>query len=95
MSVEDIPRNPIPWYFWLVTVLCVLPLGAYPVMIADLQPDSPARTFVLLYPAYVVVSAVCALICYGRRPEVSWVLLALMVLTHIAMWILVTDPVLQ
>ena len=93
MSIEDIPSNPIPWWFWVITVVCVLPLGAYPLMLADAPAGSAAHTFVLLYPAYVVVSAVCALICYGRRPEISWILLVLMLMTHAAMWILVTDKV--
>ena len=93
MSIEDIPRNPIPWWFWVITIICALPLLAYPWLLSDAPAGSPARTFVVLYPAYVIGSAICALICYGRRPEISWILLALMLLTHAAIWFLVTAGV--
>lgn len=92
MSIENIPTNPTPWWFKLVVVVCALPVLAFPFLLSDAPAGGIARSLVILYPAYVIVSAICALICYGRRPEVSWILVVLMLLTHAAMWILVNEP---
>lgn len=89
MSIDNIQANPTPWWFKLIVLLCSLPIFAFPFLLADAPDDGMAHNLVLLYPAYVIVSAICALICYGRRPEVSWILVALMVLTDAGMWVLV------
>lgn len=89
MSIEDIPANPTPWWFKVLLIVCVLPLAAFPFLLANAPEDGTAHYLVVLYPAYVIVSAICALICYGRRPEVSWILVVLMLLTHAGMWVLV------
>ncbi|MDE7467245.1 MAG: hypothetical protein K2M61_02700 [Muribaculaceae bacterium] len=44
-----------------------------------------------LFPAYVVLSAVLALICYPGRRTVAWMLLALVVLTDIFILILILN----
>ena len=70
-------------------MLFALPVLYTPFLMADAPKEGMAHNLVLFYPAYVIVSAICALICYGKRPEVSWILVALMLLTDIGMWVLV------
>lgn len=89
MSISDIPANPTPWWFKVLVIVCALPVLASPFLLADAPEDGIAHSLVIFYPAYVIVAAICALICYGRRPEVSWILVVLMLLTHAGMWVLV------
>ncbi len=88
----NIPSNPTPWWFKMLVLVCALPVLAYPFLLRDAPADGMAHTLTVLYPAYVIASAICALMCYGRRPEVSWILVVLLVLTDAAMWILVNEP---
>ena len=46
-------------------------------------------TFLRFYPVYVLAAGICAWLSYGRRPEVTWIILVLLILTHAAMWLLV------
>lgn len=93
--MNNIPSEPIPLWFKVIVLVCALPVLAFPFLLADAPEGGSARTLMFLYPAYVIGSAICALICYGQRPEVSWILLVLMLLTHAAMWILIKDPYIQ
>lgn len=91
--MTDIPDNrKTPLWMTIVIIVCALPVLAFPTMLASTSADSPARTFVWLYPFYVIAAAVCARICYPSRPEVTWILLVLMILSHAAMWVLINNP---
>lgn len=93
MSINDIPSQPVPlWFKVLAAVLC-LPVLALPRLISLCPPDTTAQALLWLYPFFVVLCAWLAAACYGRRPELSWVLLFVLVLSHGAMWLLV-DPTL-
>jgi len=73
-----------------VIVIAALPVLAFPAMLSMSSPESAGnRYFLWLYPAYVVAAALLAWQCYGRRTEMSWIIIALMLLTHAAMWVLV------
>lgn len=76
------------WVKALIIVSC-LPVLALPLMISMTGEGFSGSTFIVLYPLYVIVSAVCAWYCYGNRRELAWILIALLWLTHAAMWILV------
>lgn len=74
----------------IATIMAALPVLAYPAMISRLADiDAATMWLVRLYPAYVLVAAVCAWICWSQRRAVAAVLVALMLLTHAAMWALV------
>jgi len=61
-------------------LLLVLPVFQMPGLLAA----APAAI-----PFYIAVAAYLAYVCYRTRPLVSWILMALMLLTHLAMWHLV------
>ena len=42
-----------------------------------------------MYPVYVILSCACEWKAWGRRPEVTWILMVVMLLTHAAMWALI------
>ncbi|MDE6702678.1 MAG: hypothetical protein K2K00_03260, partial [Muribaculaceae bacterium] len=84
-------RQKVPAGVTGVIIICMLPVLAFPTMLSMTMPDSPARTFVWFYPFYVIASGVCARICWRQRRDVTWILLALMVLSHLAMWMLVLN----
>ena len=84
-------RQKVPAGVTVVIIICMLPVLAFPTMLSMTMPDSLARTFVWFYPFYVIASGVCARICWRQRRDVTWILLALMVLSHLAMWMLVLN----
>lgn len=74
-------------WFRLLVIVLALPLAGYPALLSGADDADPAlSTLVWLYPAYVVCAAVCAWMCYPRRKDVAWILLALMLLTQIGMY---------
>lgn len=73
----------------ILIVICMLPLLAYPGMIGMLSAYSQIKGLVLFYPVYVIASGVCAIICYPERSEISWILIILMLMSHIGLWYLV------
>lgn len=84
------PRR-VPVWMMVVIVLAALPVTAFPVLLSNATADgSDVRTYLWLYPAYVAVAAYLAWQCYGRRTEMSWIIIVLMLLTHAAIWLLVT-----
>ncbi len=87
--MSGLPSQPLPWYVKGLICLLVLPVFGFPVLLSDLPADNTARILTWFYPAYVIGAAVCAWMCYGRRPELTWILLVLMLMTHAAMWALV------
>lgn len=95
MSLDEIPKLPMPWWVKVLIIVCCVPVLAFPKLMELCPPHSSAETFLWLYPFYVIICAVCAWLCWGRRHELTWVLLALMVLTHGAMWILVDPSILM
>lgn len=82
-----------PLWVTLVVILVALPLFATPELLArcPAQP-SIARTLVWGYPFYMAIAAWLAWVSWSRRCYITWLLLAIMVLTTIAIWMLVTSP---
>ncbi len=80
----------VPWWMIALIILLVLPAGQFPVLLANCPAGFPiVRALVWIYPFYVVVAAYLAYLCYPRRQLMTWILLALLVMTHIAIWMLV------
>ena len=92
MNSEDLPPQKRPLWFKILVIACALPVLAYPALLSRCPAGGPAETFLWFYPIYVVVAAVCAWLCWQSRRETAWILLALMLLTHAAMWVLVNMP---
>ncbi len=90
MSID----RPQLWRRMAMTAIAVscLPLLSFPWLLS-LSPDTTeAKTLLYLYPFYVLLTAWCARACYGgERTVLTWILVALLWLSHGAMWLLV-DP---
>lgn len=80
-TLKAAPR--VPWWMWLVIILCALPGLSVP-LLSSLTASNIAmvRTLTLLYPLYVLLSAVLAWQCYGRRSILTWIILVLLILSH-------------
>ena len=79
-----------PLWAKLLIIISALPVVSLPMII---NPCSAARyeeikLFLMIYPLYVLASAVMAWISYRQRREVSLILIVVMLLTHAAMWML-------
>lgn len=87
-------RERAPWWVTALIILLVLPAGQTPVLLDNAPAGVPfVRTLIWIYPFYVFVAAYLAYLCWNRRRVMSWILMALLVLTHCAMWMLVTAEI--
>lgn len=82
-----------PAWVTCLVILVALPLFATPELLArcPAQP-SIARTLVWGYPFYMAIAAWLAWASWTQRRYITWLLLAIMVLTTVAIWMLVTAP---
>lgn len=84
MSPEARPR--LPWWFVVLMLAVALPSflfipEAFRAVSATGWPGAEHSEW--LFPAYVALSAVLALVCYPGRRTVAWILLSLVVLTDV------------
>lgn len=78
------------WVTFLILIF-TLPVFTLPSLLSQCQPEASAtRTLVWIYPFYMILSAYLAWRAYVQRPYLTWILLAVMILTSIAIHILVT-----
>lgn len=78
------------WVTFLILIF-TLPVFTLPSLLAQCQPEASAtRTLVWIYPFYMILSAYLAWRAYVQRPYLTWILLAVMILSSIAIHILVT-----
>lgn len=82
-----------PVWSTIVAVAACLPLLAMPWLLSVSDPSETNRIMLCLYPLAVVLGAYCARKSMPERPEVFWILIAIILLIHASMWILV-DPLL-
>lgn len=81
-----------PLSITLVTILCMLPVVAFPWMLSHC-PDIPSYLTILkIYPFYVVLTGLLAWLSWRERPWITWTLLVVLCLSHMAAWILVLVP---
>lgn len=89
MENDDIPQQKMPWWVKVLIILDTLPILTYPKMLSESTGFDGAKIFLELYPLYVPLAAVCAWISWKRRPDVTWLLLIVMLLSHFGMWYLI------
>lgn len=79
---------------WMVAVIIILllPVFQFPYLLVSAPDVQLIRTLIWIYPFYCLVAAWLAWQCYPQRPALSWILLALMVMSHVSVWCLVTLP---
>ena len=85
--------NPAPRWFIAVAVILTLPVFQLPLLISVMPSQASDRTLLWVYPFYAVASAWLACRVYAQRPALAWILLAVLVLSHAAMWMLALTPV--
>lgn len=86
------PSPKTPWWMLVVIIVAALPVLQLPFLLSGSGEDTPTP-MLWLYPLYVVVAAYLAYQCYGERRAMAWILIALMLLSHAAMWMLVNTPI--
>lgn len=80
------PRTPI--WMGIVIALAMIPALIFPFRMGAMPTDATARYLIWFYPAYVIGSGVCAWLCYPQRKALAWILIVLMILSHMAMYML-------
>ena len=88
------PPEKIKFPLWakLLIIISALPVVSLPMIINQCSAAryEEIKMFLMIYPLYVLASAVMAWISYRQRREVSLILIVVMLLTHAAMWMLPT-----
>ena len=92
---DNLRPEKIPVWFWIILILNVLPLFLVPTYLADIETTGYAlkKPFIWFYIPYVIIGTALTALCYryGRK-AMAWILFALMLLTHAAMYLLVYAP---
>lgn len=79
----------VPWWMTAVIILCMIPGLGFPAIVSLIESSNPiVQGLTWLYPAYVLVSGFLAWQCYGRRTYMSWIVLALLLLSHACFYLL-------
>lgn len=84
--------NSIPLWGRVLVVACMLPAFDLPWLWAGNPETDTAKTLLWLYPAFVLVAGVCAWLSWRRGRELTFILLFLLLLSHVAMWLLCYPP---
>ena len=79
----------VPVWYTVLVILFALPVFQTPLLLDSCPPHTDARTWVMIYPLYVIAAAWIAWQSYPERRTLAWIILALMLLTHAAIWYLV------
>lgn len=88
-SVVQTARQRVPWWMYVVIVLCAMPGLAFPFAAPLLISNNlDIRGLAWFYPVYVLASAIITWQCYGRRTYLCWIILALMLISHAAFFYL-------
>lgn len=88
--MSRVDKRKFPLWVKAVIVCSALPVLLLPLIVGNCSAGryEDIKLFVMFYPVYVLATAVMAWISYRQRPEVTAILVVLMLLTHIAMWLL-------
>lgn len=84
--------NPMPLWAKILVAVCILPALDLPWLWAGNPETDTAKTLLWLYPAFTLLAGVCAWLAWRRSRELSFILLFLLILSHIAMWLLCCPP---
>lgn len=88
------PDQRTPMWMTALILIFLLPTFAFSLLLSNLPyGDEAVRTFVWIYPFYMLFSAWLSWTAYPTRSYLSWILLILMGLSTAAIWMLVLNPV--
>ncbi|MDE6120393.1 MAG: hypothetical protein K2F63_01240 [Muribaculaceae bacterium] len=99
MSYDELPDRPVPLWLKALIIISMLPLCAFPWLLSAMpegagtympRADSldSMRNLLIAYPFFVLAAGLCAWKAYGRRPELTWIMLAVIILIHAGIWYL-------
>ena len=74
-----------PQWFIIILIAAALPLLAWPSVMAAVPSGDIAGTLAMLFPIYAIVSLYLAYRVFPRRPDLSWILIAILLLSYGAM----------
>lgn len=80
-----------PMWFGAVIILAAAPAAILPFVKGIAAAASHLGILWKLYPLYLAATALCAFLSYPRRREVAWILLGVMLLAHIAIFMLARE----
>lgn len=87
---------PTPRWFTVVAVILCLPVLLMPWLLnAPCAHESAVRTWIWLYPPYLLIAAWLAWQCYPQRRALAWILIIIMALSHAAIWMLAINGIQQ
>lgn len=81
-----------PWWFIILLLLMAAPLASWPAVMSAVSAggmNDTIGTLVMVFPIYAVLSLYLAYRSYARRADLSWVLLAVLLLSYVAVAALV------
>lgn len=84
-------KQKTPWWMTLIIIVLMIPAFAFlPPVISQAPGEEIPLALLWLYPAYVIAAGICAWLVYPQRKAIAWILVALLVLSHLGMWWLVS-----
>ena len=82
-----------PLWLLLIIIVFSLPIFAFPTMLGLISPGQEVeKTMAWLYIIYILLTDWLAWMCWPQRKAVTWILLALLLMSHAAMWGLILYP---
>lgn len=79
-------KSKMPRLLLWIVILLMSPVLALPVLLT--RTPEEFKMFLWLYPIYVLATGYLAYQCYSSRREMTYILLILLVLSHVAVWLL-------
>lgn len=81
-------RHP-PFWVTLIIVIVALPLLALPILLNMAAPQAGVvRALIWIYPFYMLLSAWLAYKAWAGKPDVTWILITVMLLSTAAIFLL-------
>lgn len=93
MSKEPYRRGAVPVWFTILLIILVIPGFLVGFILPRLNSSGDElRTIMRLYPYYIAAAALFAWICYPERRLMAWILVGLVVLSHVMVAALASMP---
>lgn len=89
MRPSPLSSKKMPLWLKICIIADCLPIIAVPALIASCPNVTEAVTLVKLYPIAIIGGGIISWLSWKERAEITWILLAIMFLTHLAMWLLI------
>ena len=81
----------IPLWYWVLVILSILPVFLVPMYLSGIEAAEYElkKLFIWFYVPYIAVASILTLLCYKYdRKIMSWILLVIMIMTHVSMYAL-------